>query len=269
MPEQPELRLMADFLNQYTDNTCYGTEKSDVTKIQTVNLHPQYEKCKFVGAESRGKELKINFNLSANNPLTNSVIPQQISYIFTMGMSGNWIFTDLNTEKPKHSHFTILLEKCNIHMVDPRRFAKWKIGDWNPDRSPDPLLEPKEWWINYCNRVSKRKYDQTPIYELLMDQSLFNGVGNYIRAEVLYRMDVNPKLNHWDIDTGLLIKNIQQVMTEAYSVGGMEYSAFKNPNKINEDKNKGDWQVCYNKPTMKSIEDSNGRIFWYNPKWNL
>jgi formamidopyrimidine-DNA glycosylase len=43
-------------------------------------------------------------------------------------MSGNWIFTDLNTEKPKHSHFTILLENCNIHMVDPRRFAKWKIG---------------------------------------------------------------------------------------------------------------------------------------------
>ena len=33
MPEGPELRLMADFLNQYKNSKCHGTEKSEVTKI--------------------------------------------------------------------------------------------------------------------------------------------------------------------------------------------------------------------------------------------
>lgn len=262
MPEGPELRLMADFLNQYKNTKCHGTEKSEVTKITTPNIT---QECKFMGAESRGKELMLKFDI-----FKNGYPDYEIKYLFTMGMSGNWVVSPLNETPPKHSHFNIVLEKDIISMIDPRRFAKWKIAEtWNADRSPDPLLETNEWLYHYANKISKRKYDLIPIYELLMDQTLFNGVGNYIRAEVLYRMDIDPKLTHWEISTGFLINTIRDVMTEAYAVGGMEYAAFKNPNKINEDKNKGDWQQCYNKPNMKSIEDSNGRLFWYNPKWNL
>jgi len=258
MPEGPELRLMADFLNQYKDTECYGTYKSTVTKIVT----PDIEDGVFIGAKSRGKELMLEFRTDTD---------ENIKYFFSMGMSGNWqVSSGLNAVAPKHSHFNISLQYLRLHMVDPRRFAKWKIAnDWNKDRSPDPLLEPTQWWVHFNEQIAKHKYDKIPIYELLMDQNLFNGVGNYIRAEVLFNMDINPALTHWEIETASLHRAICQVMTEAYSVGGMEIAAFKNPNQIDQPKNKGDWQKCYKKSNMASILDNNGRTFWYNPKYEL
>jgi endonuclease VIII-like 1 len=266
MPEQPELRLMADFLNQYKNSTCYGTEKSEVTKITTPNI---FQDCKFKGAESRGKELMLKFDLYNKDGYPEN----EIKYIFSMGMSGNWVESPYylgQTEYPKHSHFRIVLHNQTICMVDPRRFAKWKIADdWSPKRSPDVIFDFDNAVRHYTKNVAKRKYDKVPIYELLMDQELFNGVGNYIRAEVLYRMNINPALTHWQVSTNYLFTSIYEVMEQAYDVGGMEYAAFKNPNKIEEPKNKGDWQVCYNKPNMSSIIDSKGRKFWYNPKWEI
>ena len=256
MPEGPELRLMADYLNQKKKKKILRTEKSSVTKIKTDDLNCSHI---FRVAESRGKELVLTFE---------NFDSQIIRYSFSMGMSGNWLAS--TTELPKHSHFKIIFQDKVICMVDPRRFAKWKIvTDWNQDRSPDPVLQPKEWWVHFNHHIGKKKYDAIPIYELLMDQFLFNGVGNYIRAEVLYRMDIDPKLNHWDVEIPALHKAICEVMKEAYAVGGLEMSAFKNPNDSDTTKNKGDWQQCYNKPNMASIVDSNGRKFWYNPKWNL
>lgn len=257
MPEGPELRLMADFLNQHKNKSCESTSKSPATKITTPDLTETHI---FRVAESRGKELMLTFEHRINSTLTR--------YSFSMGMSGNWQIADQNI--PAHSHFRINFPDYSICMVDPRRFAKWKIAtDWNQDRSPDPLIEPTKWWVHFNEQIAKHKYDKIPIYELLMDQKLFNGVGNYIRAEVLYNMDINPALTHWEIETASLHRAICQVMKEAYAVGGMEMYAFKNPNDLDITKNKGEWQKCYKKPNMASILDSNGRIFWYNPKWNL
>lgn len=260
MPEGPELRLMADFLNQFKNQKCLRTEKSNVTKITTADIIST-EGAVFLGAESRGKELMLKIGVEADT--ASGFYP--VKYFFSMGMSGNW-----QLDEPKHSHFKMYLENSTICMVDPRRFAKWKIAnDWNKDRSPDPLLEPTQWWVHFNEQIAKHKYDKIPIYELLMDQNLFNGVGNYIRAEVLFNMDINPKLTHWEIETASLHRAICQVMTEAYSVGGMEIAAFKNPNQIDQPKNKGDWQKCYNKPYMSCIVDKNGRNFWHDPKWKI
>jgi len=260
MPEGPELRLMADYLNQFKNNSCYGTSKSDVTKVQTPDLTSLHI---FRIAESRGKELILTFE----NKDTSKIV----RYSFAMGMSGNWLESKLHGEYPKHSHFIIHFSNINpVCMIDPRRFAKWKIvNTWNEKRSPDPLLEKTEWYNYFLKKIQKPKYQIIPIYELLMDQELFNGVGNYIRAEVLFKMDIHPNLNITNIDINLLHQTICQVMEEAYNVGGSQISAFINPNTSDQPKNKGEWQQCYKKPYMAQKEDRHGRVFWYNPKWNL
>ncbi len=263
MPEGPELRLMADFLNQHKNQKIQRTDKSAVTKIKTEDISSP---AVFMGAESRGKELMLLFAVEADT--ASGFYP--LKYFFTMGMSGNWQISNSQENYPKHSHFHIRFTDTIISMIDPRRFAKWKIdNDWNIKRSPDPILQAKDWWVHFNHNIGKKKYDTVPIYELLMDQFLFNGVGNYIRAEVLYRMDINPQLTHWDIEIPALHKAICAVMHEAYQVGGMEMYAFKNPNDLDITKNKGEWQQCYNKPHMSCIVDSNGRNFWFDPKWKL
>lgn len=256
MPEGPELRLMADFLNQYKNEKILRTEKSSVTKIKIDDISNGV----FMRAESRGKELMLVFGVEADTP--SGFYP--IKYFFSMGMSGNWLVSE--SEIPKHSHFQIFFDDKVVCMVDPRRFAKWRIdNNWKQDRSPDIMYERNEWVLNYNKRI--KTLGHVSIYELLMNQKLFNGVGNYIRAEVLYKMDIHPNTTSRDVDWRDLLECITTVMQEAYAVGGLEMSAFKNPNDSDTTKNKGDWQQCYNKPNMSSIIDSNGRKFWYNPKW--
>ena len=42
------------------------------------------------------------------------------------------------------------------------------------------------------NNLDKKVFDQ-PIHLVLMNQKYFNGIGNYLRAEILYRLpEVNP-----------------------------------------------------------------------------
>ena len=39
---------------------------------------------------------------------------------------------------------------------------------------------------NILNNLDKNAFDQ-PICEVLLNQKYFNGIGNYLRAEILYR----------------------------------------------------------------------------------
>ena len=92
-----------------------------------------------------------------------------------------------------------------------------------------------------------------------MNQRWFNGIGNYLRAEILYRADINPFMsgrealtNHQDI-----FKLCKSVSEMAYLIGG---GKVKN--------NWGDFMLCYGNPAMATIMDKNGRRFWFNPIWS-
>jgi endonuclease VIII-like 1 len=253
MPEQCELMLMRDYLNNFNNLEVIATHKSNVTKIQTPNIKNTI----FKGAVSRGKELMLEF--------TNH------NYVFTMGMSGNWTSVAKIEDIPKHTHFYIETTGPIICMVDPRRFAKWKIGEFNPDRGPDLMSRnyDKFLWTKLEDKIFSK-----PLYDIMLDQRYFNGLGNYIRSEVIYRTDINPFL-----EARKLLKNrdtfnhfisiIKTVCIESYKIGGGEFKNFKNPNSDNEIPNLGKWMQCYGKKEMGQILDSKKRTFWFNPKYKI
>jgi endonuclease VIII-like 1 len=113
----------------------------------------------------------------------------------------------------------------------------------------------------------------------MMDQKYFNGIGNYLRAEILHRANVNPFLPASEIITYHLLELCHDVCQESYLVGGGELKDWDNPFKrgygrgrINEKMGKladtsfRDWLQCYGK-SGHSIEDSKGRRFWFDKKW--
>jgi len=44
---------------------------------------------------------------------------------------------------------------------------------------------------NVLRNLADKVFDQ-PICEALLDQRFFNGIGNYLRAEILYRLRIPP-----------------------------------------------------------------------------
>jgi endonuclease VIII-like 1 len=112
-----------------------------------------------------------------------------------------------------------------------------------------------------------------------MDQKWFNGIGNYLRAEILDRL--RDKINPFE-SSRKAIENCPElfevtlnVVQESYTMGGGELKDWDNPytrgygrGRINENMKAEaptsfrDWLNCYQK--KESIVDSKNRRFWYD-----
>jgi len=273
MPELSEVKIMSDFINQIVDGELFfdKIEKSPESKVKT-ELNPFDSGIFTIRAESRGKELKLILELIGGDLPK----PKLKTLLLTMGMSGNWIYIDknsVNLEKIlKHAHLRFISTRGNYLVLhDVRRFAKWKWQEhWNKGRGPCPLTEYEDFQLHIISNWKKSKSFKQPIYELLMNQRYFNGVGNYIRSEVLYRMQINPftYANELSAETiGSLIHTIHMCFRDAYTLGGGKYTNWFNPNGTNEADFKN-WLKCYGNTSMSRIKDPNGRTFWYDPKWD-
>jgi formamidopyrimidine-DNA glycosylase len=161
-------------------------------------------------------------------------------YMFcTFGMSGQWSNT-----KGKHPCFSFEYWKQanqpieEVYFNDPRHFGTIKFTN-NPKNLQeklnslgwDPLgrsFEDNKRFIIDHLRCSK--YSNKCIGEVLMDQSLFAGVGNYIRAESLYRAKISPwRLSRdlTDDEIAILGQSVVYVMRESYQHQGATILTYK------------------------------------------
>ena len=253
MPEIAEVKIMAEYINQVCNNLAFSKiRKSKVTKVET-DLKIPFDIFRLV-AESRGKELKLTLK---------SIHTEDVkTLICIMGMSGNWVLTEIG-KQPKHSHLMFETTTHCLSFVDVRRFGKWWWGDWSQNRGPDPLME----WDSFVNNLhtnSNKKIFEKPIYQLMLDQKYFNGCGNYLRSEILYRSDINPFMSAKKaINDENFLQNCKTIIEDAYIIGGGQLKDWVN--QLNPDKETfNKWLKCYGK--LESIKDG-GRTFWYDSKW--
>ena len=117
--------------------------------------------------------------------------------LLRMGMTGHvQAFAD-PSRTHKHAHLTFLSSHPSplaLCWVDQRQFGRWLVTeDWDSTRSPCPFTEYALWRAHVVDAMEKgKKALDKPLCEVLLDQSLFNGVGNYLRAEICHRAGVNP-----------------------------------------------------------------------------
>merc|ERR1712203_828152 len=94
-----------------------------------------------------------------------------------------------------------------LSFVDYRRFGRWELeGDWGKDRGPDPIYDYENFRKNVLDNLSAAPFNK-PICETMLDQKYFNGIGNYLRAEILYRCSVPPFDKARDVLSTLLSGN--------------------------------------------------------------
>ena len=257
MPELAELKFTADYVNQVSEGMKYvRVEKNPVHKCEDLDIPFKTFKIK---AQSKGKEMVLYF-LDYHSD-------QFITARITMGMSGHFKVTNTGDEV-KHSHLKFYREDgTTLSFVDVRRFGKWKQGlVWSDNRGPDPTTEYKAFWDNVMTNLTKLK---KPLYEMLMDQKYFNGIGNYLRAEIIYRAgDVDPFL-----PAGMqfarnpkLLDLCRDIPLLAYAKGGGSIKDWDNPfgDKAIQER----FMLCYGNNEMSKRKDRNGRTFWYDKKWD-
>ena len=265
MPELAEIKIMSDHINNKCGNERFFlVEKNPVHKSKTdlSEINKLISSGGTISSQARGKELRIDFRNSRG---------EKISLFFMMGMSGNFKYGKA-ADEPKHTHLKFISDGGGfLYMYDLRRFARWKIGkEWNDERGPCPVSEFDEFSENIKRNLDRRAFDK-PIYETLMDQKYFNGIGNYLRAEILGRIDSDPTVSAREYITKNpeVLSLCKQIPKDAYVLGGGRLKDWYNNEEINDEglDFKSWMKFYYNKERCFPFKDSTGRTFWINQKW--
>lgn len=252
MPEYAEVKIAGELASSYFEN--YG----DIYSIEAVNpnskVESDFSRIDFpctATSESRGKELQLKFyDTKATHVLT-----------IGLGMSGHWQDIYNSEDLPKHTRLVIKFKEHSLCLVDQRRFARWKWGSWGKKRGPDPVEEYEQFKENVLLNLDRKAFDK-PIYEVLLNQQWFNGVGNYLRSTILYHLDKNPFQSGREFiqTTPIFFRMVRDCCEFSYTVqSGQLGLNYREALSVLED-----W-MWYQ--TGESIKDKNGRTFWFDPKW--
>lgn len=258
MPELAELKLTADYVNVAAQGrTFIEIKKNQVHKGAEVTApFNQF----IIQAQSRGKELLLELkDLDSDR-----VYPIRMG----MGMSGHFRLTKIGQED-KHAHLKFAATDDTIlAFVDVRRFGNWKAGEsWSDKRGPDPTTDYQEFFLNVMTNLTKAKFKK-PLFEVLMDQKYFNGIGNYLRAEIVYRAEVDPFLPAGEqiAKHPKILELCRDIPMLAYQRGGGSIKDWNNP--FGTESQVGKFMLCYGNKEMNQHIDSTGRRFWYDPCWD-
>ncbi|XP_037689303.1 endonuclease 8-like 1 isoform X2 [Choloepus didactylus] len=281
MPEGPELHLASQFVNETCGGLVFGgcVEKSAVSRNPEVPFESSAYR---ISAAARGKELRLTLS-----PLPGAQ-PQQepLALVFRFGMSGSFQVAPSDA-LPPHAHLRFYTAapspQLTLCFVDIRRFGRWDLGgEWQPGRGPCVLLEYEQFRENVLRNLADKAFDR-PICEALLDQRFFNGIGNYLRAEILHRLRIPPfekartvleAVQHRRLSPELtlsqkiraklqnpdLLELCHLVPKEVVQLGGKGYG----PESGEEDFAAfRAWLRCYGVPGMSSLRDRHGRTIWF------
>ena len=156
----------------------------------------------------------------------------ELWYMFsTYGMSGGW-----EVNRSKHTAFSVVAsDHINLFFNDHRRFGTLKFVRGKKE------LEKKLATLGPCvlnDEITRETFEKkllrkskAPICEALMDQSCVSGVGNYLRAEILYACRLNPWKKVSDLtpsEWDLLHKETLGLTLQSYKSQGASLYTWKN-----------------------------------------
>jgi len=241
MPEGPELHLSAVFINRACENLIFSgkTIRNPIHKSDEIIWdEPEYT----IRAESRGKELMLHLFAVNSKDSKKKTELKSTSIQFRFGMSGKFEYTRAD-ELKKHSHLQFLTKdepKMALSFVDYRRFGRWfQDQTWSAERGPCVIQEFHAFVKHVADNVNNAAFNR-PICEVLLNQKFFNGIGNYLRAEILYRCKIPPFENAKTVlklrESPETSKNNNEVKTEVKTE--IEESTKKNSRVRNSQKRK-------------------------------
>lgn len=272
MPEGPELRRSRDHLQRYVGHTI----------VAVTVLSGRYTTENLVGYGEWVRD---------RTPINDSVLGVDVKGKFmwwslqddwhlwcTYGMSGQWssqptqhcaLFLDIRSSTGTNGRlaFNDARHFGTLKFVKGRAALDKKLRSLGPDMLNDPSPDEATF-----RQALLRKHDQT-LAEVMMNQSVVSGIGNYVKAEALYLAELSPHRTVRDLTTQEIERlrvQVINVMKASYNSGGATIRSY-----ANVDGTKGGAQrrfaVYGNKldpmgnPVTKE-ETLDGRTTWWVPE---
>jgi endonuclease-8 len=191
MPEGPELKITANFLNKHllNRNITLEVHKGRYTRHPMKNLDKVTFPLKVNKIGVKGKFIYFTFDKT------------EISMWVTLGMSGHFLLHN-SEESPyftkKHNNIAIHYGLKNpIWFQDYRNFGTFSFALKKEDLEKKlskiglDLLEVDTSFSDFYDILIKKRGNNL-IGESLLEQKYISGVGNYCRSEALYLAEINP-----------------------------------------------------------------------------
>ncbi len=218
MPEGPEIRRVADRIGKLLVN-------SEI--IQSNFYYPRLEKKakivknkKIKEVTSKGKALLIRFVNGWSMYSHNQLYGRWTVNLKTTAIKSN---RTLRVSFMTNKHIVRLWSATEIELIKTSEEAEHpflrRIG-------PDVLSES-------CNteliekRLMSKNFKKKKASSLMLDQSLFAGIGNYLRSEILFDANIHPDDRPLDLDKRSVqkwAKSIKNISNLAYKTGGFTVS---------------------------------------------
>ena len=225
MPEGPEVKKTVDWLQKFKGKTLksVGILSGRYGKKQEI---PGWERFDFPvllkDVNCKGKFIYFTFD------------DQKEYYMFnTLGMSGMW-----SNVHSKHSRVVFFFEDSEpLYFTDIRNFGTLKIVQDVKEldkklRSLGPDVLNSKVDQNTIRERFLKKSNKT-IAENLMNQSVISGVGNYLKAEILYACEISPHRICSEIsekEYELIADACHYITRLSYNLGGATLLSYRQPN---------------------------------------
>lgn len=204
MPEGPECRRIASRLS-------YHLHQSEITNIEV--LSGRYLKKPIEDLDTFTRQLPIKvMGVGTKGKFIFIALEDCRSLWTTMGMAGFW--TEDATKFSRIRMDYTGPKSGSLYFNDARNFGTFKIAQSGEELDaklatlgPDLLTDD----ISYEEFKSRINLRPTwPICKVLMDQSIVSGIGNYLKAEILWLTKISPHR---------LVSNVQEVeMQDLYQM---------------------------------------------------
>ena len=213
MPEGPEVKLIVQKISKiFRDSELYNI-KINSGRYKTGKKPNGYD------IFLKGLPAKIK-NFHTHGKFIWIVLDNN-SYIWiTLGLTGM-----LEIIKNKHSHLTFETSKGDFYMSDMRNFGtiKFSLSEDELKKKIKQLgfdpLKKNFTQDEFIHKIRKLKNDKI-IGQVLNDQKVIAGIGNYLRAEVLYSAKISPYRKLKDLsdqDLENLYQNIIKITNKSYN----------------------------------------------------
>jgi formamidopyrimidine-DNA glycosylase len=254
MPEGPEIRVVSEYLNKtWAGKSIVGMGWDDKFKFNKTGIKGitmVKVPCKVVGVYPRGKLIIIECVNKDKNT---------IYMISQLGMEGRWI-----NRREKHSNFRLYFGRLdkdkNKYVItdkwyfdDQRHFGNFNVYDnldeikkkHGPCWLTTALVHNKDLTVNsirpyqelvspdlFKQKLCNKRIGNKQICDFLMDQKYCSGIGNYLRAEILYRARLNPRKPIKELKDTDIINLYNTILTQmllSYGSRGLTIKSYWDP----------------------------------------
>lgn len=244
MPEGPEVKVLSTQLDSILKekklititihNFNYLEKHSSIEnheqRIREFQIALKTDDYYLEGVFSHGKKFWFSFKTKPDDKIKR----KDYFLVCHLGMTGTW------TQTPsKYTHLSLTFDSQIIYFQDIRCFGSLNLCyqeelDQILSRLGLDILSPdmtEENFLKVMSAWAVKTKSKKSIAEMLLEQSLLAGIGNYLRADILYDAKIHPKKitkNLSEQELRNLYKSTKKIVNQAYMENGNTIKDYQN-----------------------------------------